>query len=49
MSFRILHCISSVDPKKGGPIEGLKQLSAVNQQQGHVVEVLTLEDRKSVV
>lgn len=43
MSFRILHCISSVDPKKGGPIEGLKQLSALNQQQGHVVEVLTLD------
>jgi len=43
MSFRILHCISSVDPKKGGPIEGLKQLSAVNQRQGHVVEVLTLD------
>jgi len=43
MSFRILHCISSVDPKKGGPIEGLKQLSAVNQRKGHSVEVLTLD------
>jgi glycosyltransferase involved in cell wall biosynthesis len=43
MSFRILHCIPSVDPKQGGPIEGVKQLSAVNQQQGHVVEVLTLD------
>jgi glycosyltransferase involved in cell wall biosynthesis len=44
MSFRILHCISSVDPRKGGPIEGLKQLSAVNQQQGHSIEVLCLDN-----
>jgi glycosyltransferase involved in cell wall biosynthesis len=43
MSFRILHCISSVDPRKGGPIEGLKQLSSINQQQGHHVEVLCLD------
>ena len=43
MSFRILHCISSVDPRMGGPIEGLKQLSAVNQQQGHAIEVLCLD------
>lgn len=43
MSFRILHCISSVDPRNGGPIEGLKQLSAVNQQQGHSIEVLCLD------
>jgi glycosyltransferase involved in cell wall biosynthesis len=43
MSFRILHCIASVDPRKGGPIEGLKQLSAINQQQGHTVEVLSLD------
>ncbi|HET8694318.1 MAG TPA: glycosyltransferase [Aquabacterium sp.] len=44
MAFRILHCISSVNPKKGGPIEGIKQLSAVNQRKGHVVEVLTLDN-----
>ncbi len=43
MGFRILHCIASVNPKGGGPIEGLKQLSAVNHQQGHQVEVLTLD------
>ena len=43
MSFRILHCISSVDPKGGGPIEGLKQLSAVNAEQGHRVEVACLD------
>jgi glycosyltransferase involved in cell wall biosynthesis len=44
MSFRILHCISSVDPRSGGPIEGLKQLSATHRQRGHEVEVLTLDD-----
>lgn len=43
MSFRILHCISSVDPRKGGPIEGLKQLSSINRKQGHQVEVLCLD------
>ena len=47
MSFRILHCISSVNPVGGGPIEGVKQLSAVNQQQGHTVEVVSLDDPDS--
>ncbi len=44
MSFRILHCISTVDPRSGGPIEGLKQLSGVNRRHGHEVEVLSLDD-----
>jgi glycosyltransferase involved in cell wall biosynthesis len=44
MSFRILHVISSVNPKGGGPIEGLKQLAAVNQSHGHHVEVVSLDD-----
>jgi glycosyltransferase involved in cell wall biosynthesis len=43
MTFRILHCIPSVDPRGGGPIEGLKQLSTVNRQRGHEIEVLTLD------
>lgn len=43
MSFRILHCISSVDPKKGGPIEGVKQLSTINRKHGHQIEVLCLD------
>ena len=47
MSFRILHCISSVNPVGGGPIEGVKQLSAVNLQQGHTVEVVSLDDPDS--
>ena len=43
MSFRILHCITSVNPKNGGPIEGIKQLSAINKRHGHHVEVVTLD------
>lgn len=43
MPFRILHCISSVNPATGGPIEGLKQLSAVNIRHGHTVEVVSLD------
>ena len=44
MGFRILHCISSVNPKGGGPIEGVKQMTVVNQREGHTVEVLSLDD-----
>lgn len=43
MPFRILHSISSVNPKGGGPIEGLKQLSTVNLQHGHEVEVVSMD------
>jgi glycosyltransferase involved in cell wall biosynthesis len=43
MAFRILHCISSVNPVAGGPIEGLKQLASVNQRNGHVIEVVSLD------
>lgn len=42
--FRILHVISSVDPKHGGPIEGIKQMGIVNTRAGHRVEVATLDD-----
>lgn len=44
MAFRILHCISSVNPANGGPIEGLKQLATVNAKFGHMVEVVSLDD-----
>lgn len=47
MGFRILHTISSVNPAGGGPIEGLKQLAAVNIRQGHKVEVVSLDDPES--
>ncbi len=44
MGLRILHSIHSVNPAIGGPIEGLKQMSLVNQQYGHAVEVVCLDD-----
>jgi glycosyltransferase involved in cell wall biosynthesis len=44
LKLRILHSIRSVNPVGGGPIEGLKQLSAVNRQHGHSVEVVSLDD-----
>lgn len=40
---RILHVIHSADPKQGGPIEGVVQLSKVHTQQGRVVEVATCD------
>ncbi len=43
MSFRILHSITSVNPAGGGPIEGLKQLAAVNRRHGHSIEVVSLD------
>jgi glycosyltransferase involved in cell wall biosynthesis len=42
-ALRILHCISSVNPAHGGPIEGLKQVSGVHSQQGHLIEILSLD------
>ncbi len=47
MPLRILHVIGSVNPAAGGPIEGVKQLSRVNSDYGHTIEVLTLEDPSS--
>ncbi len=41
--MRILHCISSVDPSGGGPIEGIKQLGSVLISEGHHVEVACLD------
>ena len=42
-ALRLLHCISSVNPAHGGPIEGLKQVSVVHTQQGHRIEILSLD------
>ena len=44
MALRILHVISSENPKGGGPIEGLTQLARVNGQQGHRIEIASLDD-----
>jgi glycosyltransferase involved in cell wall biosynthesis len=41
--MKILHSIASVNPAGGGPIEGLKQIAAVNQRHGHSVEVLSTD------
>lgn len=41
--LRLLHVIRTVNPAFGGPIEGLKQLAAVNLRVGHSVEVLSLD------
>ncbi len=42
--MRLLHCIHSVNPAGGGPIEGVKQLSRVHFASGHAVEVASLDD-----
>jgi glycosyltransferase involved in cell wall biosynthesis len=41
--MKILHVIRSVNPAGGGPIEGVRQLSAVNMSLGHTVEVASLD------
>ena len=40
---RILHVIHSADPRQGGPIEGVIQLSKVHAAQGRIVEVATCD------
>lgn len=44
MSLRILHVISSVNPRGGGPIEGLLQMASINRGFGHEIEVACLDD-----
>jgi glycosyltransferase involved in cell wall biosynthesis len=41
--MKILHIISSVNPAGGGPIEGVKQLGSTLINQGHRVEVASLD------
>src|ERR1035441_6071921 len=41
--MKILHIICSVNPVGGGPIEGVKQLAAVNRISGHQIEVASLD------
>jgi glycosyltransferase involved in cell wall biosynthesis len=40
---KILHIISSVNPAGGGPIEGIKQLGATLNVEGHQVEIASLD------
>ena len=42
--MRILHVISSVNPAAGGPIEGVKQLAAVNVRHGYQIEIASLDN-----
>jgi glycosyltransferase involved in cell wall biosynthesis len=42
--MKILHVISSVDPKGGGPIEGVNQLSAVHRVLGVEVAICSLDE-----
>jgi glycosyltransferase involved in cell wall biosynthesis len=42
--MKILHIIPSVDPKGGGPMEGVKQYGSIFAKLEHAVEVLTLDD-----
>lgn len=47
MRLRILHAIGTVNPASGGPLEGVRQISSINQSYGHVPEVLSLDDPAS--
>ena len=45
--MKILRIIASVDPRTGGPIEGLKLSSLALERMGHSTEVVSLDDPKS--
>jgi len=42
--MKILNVISSVNSKGGGPIEGIRQFSAIHQNLGTIVEICSLDD-----
>ena len=42
--MKVLHILPSVDPKGGGPMEGVKQYGHRFGELGHHVEVVTLDD-----
>ena len=42
--MKVLHILPSVDPKGGGPMEGVKQYGHRFEELGHHVDVLTLDD-----
>jgi len=44
LSMKLLHVISSVDPKGGGVIEGVVQLSQLHINWGHAVYICCLDD-----
>ena len=44
IELKILHIIASVDPKGGGPIEGVVQQSICRMQNQDLVHILSLDD-----
>ncbi len=42
--LKLLHIVTSANPASGGPIEGVKQLGAVNSRAGHSIDVACLTD-----
>ncbi|MCF8158778.1 MAG: hypothetical protein K9J22_05405, partial [Burkholderiaceae bacterium] len=45
--MKILHIISSINPKGGGPMEGVRQVGMKMIEMGHSISVLTLDDPAS--
>lgn len=41
--LRILHAIGTVNPASGGPLEGVRQISKINDAYGHQPEILSLD------
>lgn len=41
--MNLLHLLSTVDPRAGGPIEGVRQSGSVMASMGHRIEVATLD------
>jgi glycosyltransferase involved in cell wall biosynthesis len=41
--MRILRVISSMDPKSGGPSEGVRQISNALEAEGHATEIVSLD------
>jgi glycosyltransferase involved in cell wall biosynthesis len=49
MTIRYLHVIHSLDPRNGGPAEGVKQLSLAARKLKHDVEIVTFEKPEAEV
>ncbi len=45
--MKLLHVIHSIDPAGGGPVEVIKQLGRVHREEGHRVEVVSLDGSAS--
>lgn len=45
--MKLLHVLPSVDPRTGGPVEGVRQMGAMLRSRGHTVEVACLDEAGS--